>query len=140
MVKFNHESGKIHTSLNISEERSMELDAITMFNIINQAAMIRNLFDNTDDAPMNMRTKTGVLDRVFAYTKNEEERIYVTWEYAKLDSRAEKGGKTELFLQGMALLYDALSGDEDQFIKKFISLHKKAKEQFDDRDTSSDDD
>ena len=127
MVQFDHTSGNIPRSLNITDERSDQLDALVMYNIINQGMMIRQLFDNPDDAPANMRTKTGVLERCFESTNNEAERIYLVWEYAKLDVRLDKDVKLQAIMSGMAMLYDAVNGDEDKFVEKFVSFKNKAK-------------
>ena len=127
MVKFDHTSGNIPRSLNITDERSDQLDALVMYNIINQGMMIRQLFDSPDDAPANMRTKTGVLERCFESTNNEAERIYLVWEYAKLDIRLDKDVKLQAIMSGMAMLYDAVNGDEDKFVEKFVSFKNKAK-------------
>ena len=127
MVRFDHTSGNIPRSLNITDERSDQLDALVMYNIINQGMMIRQLFDNPDDAPVNMRTKTGVLERCFESTNNEAERIYLVWEYAKLDIRLDKDVKLQAIMSGMAMLYDAVNGDEDKFVEKFVSFKNKAK-------------
>ena len=127
MVKFDHTSGNIPRSLNITDERSDQLDALVMYNIINQGMMIRQLFDTPDDAPANMRTKTGVLERCFESTNNEAERIYLVWEYAKLDIRLDKDVKLQAIMSGMAMLYDAVNGDEDKFVEKFVSFKNKAK-------------
>lgn len=136
MVKFNHTAGNINRSLNISDERCDHLDALVMYSIINQAMMIRQLFDNPDDAPANMRTKTGVLERCFESTVNEAERIYLVWEYSKIDMRLDKDQKLQAIMSGMTLLYDAVNGDEDKFINKFVSFKNKAKDMM----NSSDDD
>lgn len=127
MVQFDHTSGNIPRSLNITDERSDQLDALVMYNIINQGMMIRQLFDSPDDAPANMRTKTGVLERCFESTNNEAERIYLVWEYAKLDVRLDKDVKLQAIMSGMAMLYDAVNGDEDKFVEKFVSFKNKAK-------------
>ena len=127
MVQFDHTSGNIPRSLNITDERSDQLDALVMYNIINQAMMLRQLFDSPDDAPINMRTKTGVLERCFESTNNEAERIYLVWEYAKLDIRLDKDVKLQAIMSGMAMLYDAVNGDEDKFVEKFVSFKNKSK-------------
>ena len=127
MVKFDHTAGNINRSLNISDERCDQLDALVMYSIINQAMMIRQLFDDPKDAPANMRTKTGVLERCFESTVNEAERIYLVWEYAKIDLRLDKDQKLQAIMSGMTMLYEAVNGDEDRFINKFVSFKNKAK-------------
>lgn len=140
MVKFDHTERNIHRSLKITDERMEELDALVIYNIINQGMMIRQLFDKPSDAPANMRTKTGVLERCFESTANEAERIYLVWEYAKIDLRIDSDTKLQGIMSGMAMLYEAVNGDEDRFIEKFISFKNKAKDAMHDQDTSSDDD
>lgn len=127
MVQFDHTKGNINRSLGITDDRSDELDAIVMYNMINQAMMIRQLFDNPKDAPDNMRTKTGVLERCFESTNNEAERVYLVWEFAKLDMRLDSDTKVQAIMSGMTMLYDAVNGDEDKFVEKFVSFKNKAK-------------
>lgn len=127
MVQFDHTKGNVNRSLGITDERSDQLDALVMYNMINQGMMIKQLFDDPSEAPDYMRTKTGLLERCFESTNNEAERIYLVWEFAKLDIRIEKDIKLQAIMSGMAMLYDAVNGDEDQFIEKFVSFKNKAK-------------
>lgn len=136
MVKFDHSERNINRSLNITDERSDQLDALVMYTMVNQAMMIRQLFDDPKDAPANMRTKTGILERCFEAAENEAERIYLVWEYAKIDIRMDSDKKLQAILSGMTMLYEAVNGDEDKFIEKFVSFKNKAKGMMD----SSDDD
>lgn len=138
MVKFDHTEGNISRSLNITDERSDELDALVMYNIINQTMMTRQLFDDPKDAPPNMRTKTGILERCFESTTNEAERIYVVWEYSKIDVRVDGDQKLQAILSGMAMLYDAVNGDEDTFVSKFVSFKNKAKGMMESSDEDDD--
>lgn len=134
MVNFNHEAREISKSLNIDEKRSTQLDAMLIYNIINQEMMVRNLFDDQEEAPINLRTKTGLLERCFENTKCEEERVYLVWEYAKLDMRLKDDNKLQAVMTGMAMLYEVVNGDEQAFIKKFVSFRDKAKDMNEDND------
>jgi len=123
MLKFNHDTKTIQDSLGIDTKRADHISANILFEIINQAYLVKNLFDNPDNAPSNLTTKTGLLERVFEETTNEAERIYATWEYSKIDLTLQKSEAMQATLQGMALLYSACDSDKDKFINKFIE-HK----------------
>lgn len=123
MLKFNHDTKTIQDSLGIDSSRADHISANILFEIINQAYLVKNLFDSPENAPSNLTTKTGLLERVFEETTNEAERIYATWEYSKIDLTLQKSETMQATLQGMALLYSACDSDKDKFINKFIE-HK----------------
>lgn len=120
MLKFNHDTKTIQDSLGIQKDRADRISANILFELINQAYLIKNLFDSVENAPSNLTTKTGLLERVFDETQNEAERIYATWEYSKIDLSIQKSDKMQAALQGFAFLYTACDSDKDKFIDKFI--------------------
>ena len=127
MVKFDHSAGNVQAALSIPDHRSDVLDAKVLFNIINQAVMVNKLFDDPDDAPSNLSTKTGVIEKILDEAKTDNERVYLVWEYSRLDLRMDTDKKLQHVLAGMTMLYKAVDGDEDKFIEKFISYKNEAK-------------
>ena len=140
MVKFDHSAGNVQAALSIPDHRSDELDAKVLYNIINQAIMINTLFDNPDDAPSNLRTKTGLIERILDEAKSDNERVYLVWEYSRLDMRMDTDKKLQHVLAGMTMLYKAVDGDEDKFVEKFISYKNEAKAHKSRQDNDEDDD
>lgn len=128
MVTFDHSARNFQGALNIEQDRTDELDAIVMYSLINQAMMVKQLFDDPDDAPSNMRTKTGILERALESAKNDNERIYITWEYARVDARTDMDKRAATALGGLALLYQIVNGDEDEFVAKYIKHKRDAME------------
>lgn len=126
MVKFDHTQKNLQAALDIDDQRSDELDALVLYSILNQSFMMQKLFDNPKDAPANMRTKTGVLERCFESAKNEQERIYLTWEYCRIDSNSDSK-KLMMLLSGLAMMYEAIGGDEDKFIQMFAEKKAEAR-------------
>ena len=127
-VKFDHSQGNLGLALGIDDERTDELDALIIFNIIDQTVMVDNLFDDPEDAPLNLTTKTGLMESVFESTTNETERIYVAFEYSKMDQHMMhnvRGFKD--FMRGLHLLYQGADGDQDKFVQKFIRYKNEAK-------------
>ena len=130
-VKFDHTMGNMGLAMGINDERTDELDALVLFTIIDRTMMVESLFDDEDDAPLNLRTKTGLLETVFESSNNEAERIYLTFEYSKLDQHMEhnhRGFKD--FLRGLTLLYKGADGDKEKFIEKFINYKNEAKKAY----------
>lgn len=127
-IKFDHTQSSINLALGIDDERSNELDALIFFKLIDQRVMAESLFDDPKDAPVNMRSKTGLLESVFESTKNECERIYVTFEYSKVEQNMDHNVKgIRGFMGGLHMLYQGADGDQDKFIHKFISYIAQAK-------------
>jgi len=127
-VKFDHEQGSLHLALGIDEERSDELDALVFFTIIDQTVLLQNLFDNPDEAPVNMRTKTGKLEKMFDECTTEEERIYIAMEFSKVDRDLDfESSGAQMFLSGLAMMYEDVDGNLEQFTKKFLHYKNKAK-------------
>ena len=140
MVKFDHSAGNVQAALSIPDHRSDVLDAKVLFNIINQAVMVNKLFDDPDDAPSNLRTKTGVIEKILDEAKTDNERVYLVWEYSRLDLRMDTDKKLQHVLAGMTMLYKAVDGDEDKFVEKFISYKNEAKAHKSRQDNDEDDD
>jgi hypothetical protein len=119
MVQFNHEEKTFEQSLGITTDRADYLTASVFYEMINHAYLIDKLFDNSDDAPRNMVTKTGILEKAFEDTVNEAERIFTTWEYAKIDHLEDD--KNNVFA-GMTMLFQVCGTDKDEFVKRFAQF------------------
>lgn len=144
-IEFDHTKGTFHGALGISDHRSDEIDATIFFTIIDQRMLAENLFDDIDDAPANMKAKTGILEKVFDITKNEQERIYATLQYSAIDNDMENNVKgIREFIKGLFLLYTGVDGNYSKFVKKFIGYKSKIaasmQEDDDDDDNFGDDD
>lgn len=140
MVKFDHTQRDVQRALSIPDDRSDVLDAKVLFNIINQAIMVNELFDDPDDAPSNLRTKTGLMERILDEANTDNERVYLVWEFSRLDLRMDTDKHLKHVLAGMAMLYKAVDGDEDKFTEKFITYKREAKAHKDRHADDEDDD
>lgn len=127
-VKFDHTMENMGLALGISDERADELDGTIFFTMIDQTKMVESLFDDPDDAPLNLVTKTGLMETLFEHSKNEAERIYLTFEYSKVDQHMEHNAKgIKNFLAGLHLLYQGVDGNKQKFVEKFIDYKCRAK-------------
>lgn len=123
MVHFDHSKSTFEQSLGISPERADVLTATLFYEMINHAYLSDRLFDNMDEAPRNMVTKTGILEKAFEDAVDEKERIFCTWEYSKIDTLSEDK-KNPLF--GMTMLFQFCKSDKDKFIEKYIEFKSEA--------------
>lgn len=139
MVKFDHSAGNVQAALSIPDDRSDVLDAMVLYSIINQAIMVDTLFDNPKEAPMNLRTKTGIIERILESAENDNETAYLVWEFARLDIRMDTDKKLQHVLAGMTMLYKAVDGDEDKFVEKFVTYKREAKARMQNGEDEDDD-
>lgn len=124
MVQFDHSKPTFEQSLGISTERADILTATVFYEMINHAYLVDKLFDNAEDAPRNMTTKTGILEKAFEEASNEAERIFCTWEYGKIDLLDDNDAKSPL--AGMTMLFQMCRSDKDEFIKRYIEFKTEA--------------
>lgn len=129
MVKINHESKTLQQSLGIEDDRADSISALVMFHMINQTYMVQHLYDNPDEAPRSMKTKTGVLENVLNEVNGENEIVLATWESARFDAIIELDEEHAAKLMTMfSMMYMMADRKKDSFIKQFLKHKKKAME------------
>lgn len=121
-IKFNHDAKTISLALGISEDRKLEIEACVMYAILSTEIIANKLYgDDRNNAPNNMRSKSGVLEKILDYAFDEAELVYMAYEYATTDKFTDtKEGK--LFATALAM---TLEKDLDLDEEKFISWWKK---------------
>lgn len=131
MVTFNHDVKTFHESLGIHPDRATVLSGTILFEMINQSYLVSKLFDNPDQAPRNMVTKTGVLEKVLTYAKDENEIMFCVYECSKINTLNDVSKKGEQAMVGVHLLFMMCDMDYDKFIKKFVQKKKEHDEEED---------
>lgn len=127
MVKINHESKTLQQSLGIEDNRANVITATVMFHLINQQFMLQKLYDNPNEAPRSMRTKTGVLEKVLQEVTGDNELVLATWESARFDAIIELDDDHASKLIAMfTMMYVLANNNKEQFIKEFIKHKNKA--------------
>lgn len=135
MVKFDHSKKNLQQSLGIEDKRADELTASLFFEMINVQHMVESLFDDPEQAPLNMITKTGIMERVLDDVKTPEELLYVGWEYAKYDVLLKKDDKFSMQHKLMTMaLYMFSNQDKDRFIKTYVDKKNAANDDDDSED------
>lgn len=118
-IKFNHEGKSLADAMGIDLERRYELEAIVIYNMLIVEIMAKKLFDNPEDAPRNLTTKSGVLEKILDYADTDAEAIYLTYEYCILDKKTD-GLKGQIFASALAVKIRELDLDEEKFIEWFV--------------------
>lgn len=118
-IKFNHEGKSLADAMGIDLERRYELEAIVIYNMLIVEIMAKKLFDNPEDAPRNLTTKSGVLEKILDYADIDAEAIYLTYEYCILDKKTD-GLKGQIFASALAVKIRELDLDEEKFIEWFV--------------------
>ena len=106
-----------------------------MFNMINQSYMLHKLYDDPNEAPKSMRTKTGILENVLKEVNGDSEIILATWETARFDAIIELDEDHATKLMSLfTMMYMMADQKKDKFIKQFLKHKKKAMENRDEDD------
>lgn len=129
-LSFNHTCRSINEAMGICEERSDEIQGYVTFYMVEQAIMREKLFGDdaeNDDIPANYRTKTAVLERCLDIAQDEEERIYITWEFCKLDYKTDHPLLGPAFMIAMSKKAEKFDLDAERFAQWFVEQKARAK-------------
>jgi hypothetical protein len=116
MKKMDHSKGSFDEALGISAERGNEIEALVLFHILDQDFLQGSLFDNIEECPYNLKTKSGCLESILEECETEEERIFATWDYAKKDILADRDIKAKMMMFALMEEYKSMGGDKDKFV------------------------
>jgi hypothetical protein len=134
-IKMNHDVRTMHLSLGISDDRADTITGEIMYELVNQQYLVTTLYDNPEQAPRNMVTKTGVLEKVLESTKNDSEIILATWELSRMDAindASEKMG--DKFFSMVSMMFMMADRNKEKFIKLFKEKKRSALENMNDED------
>ena len=120
-IKFNHDGRSLAESMSISKDRKVEIEAIVLYTMIVREIMVKNLFDSRDDAPRNMSTKSGVLEKLLEYATDYTEAVYIAYEYCFLDKRTDDPIEGKMLCTVLAMKIKDLDLDEDKFIEWYVA-------------------
>lgn len=123
-IKFNHDCEKLHQSMGIDEDRKYELEVAVLYNMLLNALMLDKLFDNPDDAPTNMRTKSGMLEKILDYAMDDAELVYLGMEYVIQDKLSDTT-EGKLFMSAVLHKLKELDLDEDKFVEWWKETRQK---------------
>lgn len=104
--KLNHESSTLYEALGLDfYERNIVSNTI-LFELLSNHMLVKDLFDDEKDAPVDMRTMTGLLEKCVDRISVEEQKFYLLMIYgqtyeatmsmlhreSKIDKVSTKGG------------------------------------------------
>lgn len=126
-INFNHEAKNINEAFGIKDDRKSEIEALVFYHIIDTMTLAKSLFDDVDDAPSNIRSKSGWIEKIIDDMNTDEERMYAMWETSKIDHVTDHDDKGKAFLAAMSMVYKVHDGDKDKFVKFFVNMKNEAK-------------
>jgi len=131
-IQFNHDVRTMSQALCIPDERRHYLHAVVLFNMVYQSIMVHSLFDEPDEAPINMRTKSGCLEKMLEAAETEAERLYIVWEYCSVDIKTDDGPSGAMFLSMISAKSKDLDLDQDAFCQWWVKHRIEAETEADD--------
>jgi len=127
-IQFDHTCNGIHEAMGIPLERATEIEALVIYQIAFQQIMVEKLFGedaDRDEIPANFRTKTAILDKCLDYATDEQEQIYITFQFTKMDIKTD-GPMGAMFLAVVCKKMLTLDLDEETFVTWFTKQKAKA--------------
>lgn len=129
-LHFDHTHRSINEAMGICEERSDEIQGYVAFYMVEQCIMREKLFGEDaehDDVPPNYRTKSAILEKCLEVAQDEEERIYITWEFVKLDFKTDHPLIGPAFMAAMSKKATKYDLDAERFVEWFVAQKAKAR-------------
>lgn len=124
--KLNHEKSDLGESLGIEKERSDELVATVLFELTNNQFNVASLYDDPEEAPRSLTTKSGMIERIASNVDLLPELVFILIEYAKYDTLSSVDNEmSERFVMSNSMLYMQANKDKQKFIELFKRIRKK---------------
>lgn len=86
--KFSHDEDALDKALGISDGVEKKCTEIILFSAFSNHLLGRELFDQEDEAPRSLKTKTGDLEKSISLCSNEQEKEYLLLMFHQLHTMA----------------------------------------------------
>jgi hypothetical protein len=127
MLKFNHEGSTMGAAMGLERNQEAVLLGNMFYEIVNRDFIMHDLYDNPEEAPIELRTTSGLLESCLKRCSTENERTFTIWEFSKTDFlRSTENKNLEGMLQAVMMIYMMSDKKRDKFIEKFKDFHDKA--------------
>lgn len=115
IFKFSHDEETIQGALGLSETTDKKCTEIVFFSTLSNYFMARELFDNIDEAPRSLVTKTGDLEKCINLCSTEQEKDYILLMFNQLHQMAiESLAKHEML--------EKIQGEEKRKLQLMMEL------------------
>ncbi len=117
-MKLNHEAKSLGDAFNLSDNIQNRITATILYEFINRQYQMENLFDDEDDAPLELTTTSGALEACINKASGAAEKLYTVWEFAKMEMLKRDKKNTHQFIGLMslaAITYSFVNRDYDKF-------------------------
>jgi hypothetical protein len=127
MLKFNHEGATMGAAMGLEGNQEAVLLGNMFYEIVNRDFIMHDLYDDPEEAPIELTTTSGLLETCLKRCTTENERTFTIWEFSKTDFLRTKEDKNlEMMLQAVMMIYMMSDKKRDKFIEKFMDFHNKA--------------
>jgi len=123
-VKFDHNQEDIALALGVNLERAKEIQALLHFIEIEKTFTAHKLFDNEDDIPREFKVKTAVLDSALDEAENDNEALYITYEWAHNSMLKKISANYDELTNKLTMLYMVANQDKETFIREYVKKVK----------------
>lgn len=132
-MKLNHEAKTLGDAFHLPEDVQNRISATVLYEIVDKQFKLENLFDDVDDAPLEMRTTSGLLESCLNRASGAAEKLYMMWEFAKIEHLKNNKNRFKDFMGLLSIAtitYAMTDKNYENFCKRFSSGLSDAKREF----------
>jgi len=113
--KFSHDENTIQKALGLPQDVDAKCCEIIFFSTLSNHLMAKELFDDVEEAPKSLITKTGDLQKCLSLCSNELEKDYVLLMFNQLH---------EMTLQSIAkhIVFEKMEGEDKRKLSLMMEL------------------
>jgi hypothetical protein len=130
LLKFHHDSDNVPVAMGFTEEMDSKCREIIHFSAFTNYFIKKDFFNEEEDAPTNLMTITGILEKALNICQTEEEKVYTLFVFRNVHKHCSQAiGAWEAY-------YDEADEKQRKKMKMLIELVElKALTEDEDRET-----
>ena len=118
-ITFNHSAKTLSESIGLSTEDLLYVKLLIIFNSMNSKLLIDKLFDKEEDAPEDMKTTSGNIEKLLPLMKNDAMTLFTLMHYEAISNEILVGYD---ILKHPDKMKEIISVEEDSVEKSFKEL------------------
>lgn len=118
-ITFNHSAKTLSESIGLSTEDLLYVKLLIIFNSMNSKLLIDKLFDKEEDAPEDMKTTSGNIEKLLPLMKNDAMTLFTLIHYEAISNEILVGYD---ILKHPDKMKEIISVEEDSVEKSFKEL------------------
>lgn len=118
-ITFNHSAKTLSESIGLSTNDLLYIKLLIIFNSMNSKLLVETLFDKEDNAPKDMKTTSGNIEKLLPLMKNDAMTLFTLMHYEAISNEILVGYD---IIKNPDKMKEIISKEEDSIEKSFKEL------------------